>query len=55
MGKLDDQPAEPVAWTYLQGAGKGRVFYTSMGHADDFKVPDFRRFLLNAIGWALAK
>jgi type 1 glutamine amidotransferase len=53
MGRLADQPAEPVAWTYLQGASKGRVFYTSMGHADDFKIPDFRRFLLNAVQWAV--
>jgi type 1 glutamine amidotransferase len=53
LGTLPGHPAEPVAWTYAQGARKGRVFYTSMGHADDFKIPDFRRFLLNAVQWAL--
>lgn len=55
MGTLAGQPAEPVAWTYLQGPKKGRVFYTSMGHADDFQIPDFRKFLLNSVAWALGK
>jgi type 1 glutamine amidotransferase len=44
-----------VAWTYLQGAKKGRVFYTSLGHVDDFQVPEFRKFLLNGVAWALGK
>ncbi len=39
----------PVAWTrpYLGG----RVFYTSLGHADDFRQADFLRLLVNAIYW----
>ena len=41
---------EPVAWTNTyKGA---RIFYTSLGHVDDFKNPAFRRMLLNAIYWA---
>jgi type 1 glutamine amidotransferase len=29
------------------------VFYTSLGHPDDFAEPAFRRLLLNGILWAL--
>ncbi|HEX4131290.1 MAG TPA: PVC-type heme-binding CxxCH protein [Pirellulales bacterium] len=40
----------PVAWT--NQAGKSRVFYTSLGHPDDFAQPAFTRMLTNAIFWA---
>jgi putative membrane-bound dehydrogenase-like protein len=43
----------PVAWTYTHK--KARVFYTSLGHPDDFRVPDFSRILVNAIHWALKR
>jgi type 1 glutamine amidotransferase/nicotinamidase-related amidase len=43
---------EPVAWTY-QHVGKGRAFYTSLGHVKDFANPDFQRLLQNAVVWAL--
>jgi uncharacterized protein len=39
----------PVAWT-TEYRGR-RVFYTSLGHPDDFEVPSFRRLLLNGIAW----
>lgn len=55
MGSIPDKPAEPIAWTRLAGAKKARVFYTSLGHPDDFKDPQFRRLLVNAIDWAVAK
>ncbi len=55
LGTIPDQPTEPIAWTHLQGAKQGRVFYTSLGHPDDFLNPEFRRFLLNAVVWALGK
>jgi type 1 glutamine amidotransferase/nicotinamidase-related amidase len=42
---------EPVAWTHTAPGGS-RVFYTSLGHADDFSVPAFRTLLRNAIHWA---
>ena len=52
MGRAGDrQPHEPVAWTNLRPGG-GRVFYTSLGHPDDFKIADFERLLLNGIHWA---
>ena len=42
---------EPVAWTHsYQG---GRVFYTELGHQDDFSVPQFRALMVNAIFWAM--
>ena len=42
----------PVAWTNT--FKKARVFYTSLGHPDDFQVPAFNRILVNAIQWVLA-
>jgi nicotinamidase-related amidase/type 1 glutamine amidotransferase len=45
--------SEPIAWTRsYHGA---RVFYTSLGHKEDFKQPQFRRMLVNAVGWGMGK
>jgi type 1 glutamine amidotransferase len=49
-GKADGK-VEPIAWTRF--ANKSRIFYTSLGYPDDFKLPQFRRLLINAIYWAL--
>jgi nicotinamidase-related amidase/type 1 glutamine amidotransferase len=46
-----DGAREPLAWINSQQAG-GRVFYTSLGHPDDFAIPAVRRLLLNGIYWA---
>jgi nicotinamidase-related amidase/type 1 glutamine amidotransferase len=51
LGMVPGHPPEPVAW--INGNGSSRVFYTSLGHPDDFKQPAFRRLLCNAIFWAL--
>ena len=53
IGKIPDKEPEPVAWTnkYV----KSRVFYTSLGHVDDFKNPQFRRLLINAVFWSMKK
>ncbi len=51
-----DKSPVPIAWTktYTGSAGKtARVFTTTMGHADAFKVDDFRRMLVNACYWCL--
>lgn len=40
---------EPVAWTRKYKGG--RIFYTSLGHPDDFAEEDFRRLLTNALFW----
>ncbi|HEV3006470.1 MAG TPA: isochorismatase family protein [Pirellulales bacterium] len=55
MGRVEgiDQ-TEPVAWTNMNEKG-GRVFYTSLGHVDDFALPAFRRLLVNGVFWALNK
>ncbi len=41
----------PVAWTTTHN--KARVFFTSLGHPEDFTVPAFRTLLINGIRWAL--
>ncbi len=43
--------AEPVAW--MRTDGGRRTFYTSLGSAEDFAEPAFRRLLLNAVLWAV--
>jgi type 1 glutamine amidotransferase len=53
VGKIEGQPAEPVAWTHL--FGKSRVFCTTLGHVDDFRSDDFNRLLVNAVFWGLNK
>ena len=50
-GQIDGQPLEPVAWTNQYG--KGRVFYTSLGHQEDFRTPQFVTLMHNAARWAL--
>jgi type 1 glutamine amidotransferase len=42
---------EPVAWTRTYKGG--RVFYSSLGHWDDFQQPQFRTMLAGAIFWAM--
>ncbi|HET6571989.1 MAG TPA: PVC-type heme-binding CxxCH protein [Fimbriiglobus sp.] len=44
---------EPVAWARERKVGgkTQRVFYTSLGHPDDFTEPSFTRLLVNALGW----
>lgn len=54
VGTIPNQPSEPIAWTHRHGWRQAKVFYTSLGHPDDFKEAAFRRLLLNAIAWALA-
>lgn len=53
MGKVEGKPAEPVAWTHeYKGA---RVFYTSLGHPNDFKEEAFRKLVRNGIEWAMGQ
>jgi nicotinamidase-related amidase/type 1 glutamine amidotransferase len=53
VGSIPGQGPEPVAWTNSPRVGQSRVFYTSLGHPDDFQNPAFRKLLLNGICWAL--
>jgi type 1 glutamine amidotransferase len=46
-----ERAAFPATWARLHG--KGRVFYTSMGHRDDvWTNPLFQNLLLGALAWA---
>ena len=58
MGKSvdpDKQDVEnPVAWTGTNSFG-GKVFMTTMGHPDDFKLEPFQRLVINAIHWELGQ
>lgn len=53
MGSVEGQPPEPMAWTHdYKGS---RVFYTSLGHPQDFENAAFRQMLANAVFWCLKK
>lgn len=54
-GDIPGQPAEPVAWVRTVGPRAARIFYTSLGHPEDFREARFRRLLLNGILWALLR
>jgi type 1 glutamine amidotransferase len=47
----DAATPSPVAW--IREHGHGRVFFTSLGHPDDFDQEPFRRLLVNAARWCL--
>lgn len=46
------RPAYPATWARMHG--KGRVFYTSMGHREDVWLnPVFQEILIGGISWAV--
>ncbi|HAN98788.1 MAG TPA: nicotinamidase [Planctomycetaceae bacterium] len=47
-GQVGEHLPEPLAWTYVN-RWSGRVFYTSLGHPDDFDNANFRTLLRRAI------
>jgi nicotinamidase-related amidase/type 1 glutamine amidotransferase len=53
IGAIPGQDPEPVAWTNHAGPKRARVFFTSLGHIDDFQNPAFRKLLVNGLFWAL--
>lgn len=53
LGTIQNAPIEPIAWTNVAGEKKARVFYTSLGHAEDFENPAFRKLLQNGLLWSL--
>ena len=55
IGTIIGKAPEPVAWTRRIGEKSPRIFYTSLGHPDDFQDTEFRRFLTNAVAWVLEK
>ncbi len=55
MGRVEGRrKQEPVAWTNTT-KHSNRVFYTSLGHPDDFKDDRFRTLLLNGVRWAMGE
>lgn len=55
VGGKTEPRSEPVAWTRRYGPREARIFYTSLGDADDFKNTEFRRLLVNGVAWALER
>ena len=56
-GTIPDH-TEPVAWVRerkLDGGTTQRVFYTSLGHPDDFANPNFLRLVSNGLLWAVGR
>jgi type 1 glutamine amidotransferase len=47
------ESTDPITWTRMHNGG--RVFYTSLGHQQDFKEESFRRLLANALHWAAGR
>lgn len=54
-GSNGKDAAEPVAWVRPRAMNRGPVFYTSLGHADDFKEPAFLALLTAGVRWASGK
>ncbi len=52
MGSNGKQ-TEPLTW--VREHDGGRVFYSGLGHPDDFNQPEFITLLTNAIFWAMDK
>jgi type 1 glutamine amidotransferase len=51
-GQMYQRPSYPATWA--RAHGKGRVFYTSMGHREDvWTNPTFQEILSGGIRWAL--
>jgi type 1 glutamine amidotransferase len=55
IGTIPGQEPEPVAWTHTFGPRQARIFFTSLGHPEDFGEPEFRRLLSGAISWGLGR
>ena len=53
-GHMYERPNFPITWA--RNYGKGRVFYTSMGHREDvWENPMYQGLLLGALGWATGR
>lgn len=50
-GDGTDLVPEPLAW--IREPGDQRIFFTTLGHPEDFLVPEVERLVLNAVEWAL--
>ncbi len=50
-GEMYQRPPYPATWARMHG--RGRVFYTSMGHERIWEKEVFRQVLLGGIGWSV--
>lgn len=54
QGDVYQRPAYPATWARMHG--KGRVFYTSLGHREDvWTNPIFQKIVLGGLSWALGR
>jgi len=51
--KPEYPPTQPVAWT--RSYKQSRVFFTTLGHPEDFAQPSMRRLVINGIYWTLGR
>jgi len=52
QNKCYERPPYPASW--IRNHGKGRVFYTSMGHREDvWTSPQFQSLVIGGISWAV--
>jgi len=52
QGDMYQRPPYPATWARMHG--KGRVFYTSLGHREDvWTNPVFQKIILGGLSWAL--
>ena len=52
MSRVENEHAEPYTW--IKEFGKGRVFYTALGHdLRTWSHPEFHNLILNGILWAI--
>lgn len=52
LGKIPGKEAQAVLLTHSYKQGS-RIVYTTLGHWEDFKLPAFRRILINSVFWTL--
>jgi type 1 glutamine amidotransferase len=52
VGSVKGFSPEPVAWVH-RTKFKGKVFYTSLGHEEDFQKESFQILLQNAVNWCM--
>ncbi|MGZ4987960.1 MAG: ThuA domain-containing protein, partial [Limisphaerales bacterium] len=53
-GKIYERPNYPATWAHMYG--KGRVFYTNMGHREDvWTNPVFQSVLMGGFDWTLRR
>lgn len=54
MGQTGSSHSFPVSWSFSYKNGQ-KIFYTSLGVADEFKNPDFLELIFNAVKWCLSE